>query len=246
MSKKIICLFDVDGTLTEPRQPISSNIEKFLLETVKKEFDIAVVGGSDLNKIQEQLGEENLFEKYKYVFAENGLIAFKNGKALPSQSIQNMLGEDILQDFINFVLRYISELKLPMKRGTFVEFRTGIVNISPIGRNCSRKEREQFFEYDSEHHIREKFIQALKKEFPDLPLTYSIAFHRLPWKEVDDCRSRRSLLKAATMITVYRNPSARPNWSPIWATTSFLATHLPTDPSSRTRAFTISHVEMFT
>ncbi|XP_072748692.1 phosphomannomutase 2 isoform X3 [Anoplolepis gracilipes] len=174
MSKKIICLFDVDGTLTEPRQPISSNIEKFLLETVKKEFDIAVVGGSDLNKIQEQLGEENLFEKYKYVFAENGLIAFKNGKALPSQSIQNMLGEDILQDFINFVLRYISELKLPMKRGTFVEFRTGIVNISPIGRNCSRKEREQFFEYDSEHHIREKFIQALKKEFPDLPLTYSI------------------------------------------------------------------------
>lgn len=66
-------------------QPISASIEKFILETVKKEFDIAVVGGSDLNKIQEQLGSENLFEKYKYVFAENGLIAFKDGKALPSQ-----------------------------------------------------------------------------------------------------------------------------------------------------------------
>ncbi|KAL6425740.1 hypothetical protein ACFW04_009667 [Cataglyphis niger] len=174
MSKKIICLFDVDGTLTEPRQPISPSIEKFLLETVKKEFDIAIVGGSDLNKIQEQLGSENLFEKYKYIFAENGLIAFKDGKTLPSQSIQDMLGEDVLQDFINFVLRYISELKLPFKRGTFVEFRTGMMNISPTGRNCTKKEREQFFEYDSEHHIREKFIQALKKEFPDLALTYSI------------------------------------------------------------------------
>lgn len=32
------------------------------------------------------------------------------------------------------------------------------------------------------------------------------------------------------MITVYRNPSARPNWSPIWVTTSLLAIHLPTDP----------------
>lgn len=125
MSKKIICLFDVDGTLTEPLQvftfyknpifcdiifllryycaiiifiyllikniyfyflqPISPSFEKFLLETVKKDFDIAVIGGSDLNKIQKQLGSGNLFEKYKYVFAENGLIAFKNGKALPSQ-----------------------------------------------------------------------------------------------------------------------------------------------------------------
>lgn len=85
-----------------------------------------------------------------------------------------MLGEDALQDFINFVLRYISELKLPFKRGTFIEFRTGMMNVTPVGRNCSKKEREQFNEYDCEHHIREKFIQALKKEFPDLGLTFSI------------------------------------------------------------------------
>lgn len=85
-----------------------------------------------------------------------------------------MLGEDFLQDFINFTLRYISELKLPFKRGTFIEFRTGMLNISPVGRNCSKKEREQFYEYDKEHHIREKFIQILKKEFPDSGLTYSI------------------------------------------------------------------------
>lgn len=52
---------------------------------MKKEFDIGVVGGSDLKKIQKQLGNENLFEKYRYIFAENGLIAFKDGKALPSQ-----------------------------------------------------------------------------------------------------------------------------------------------------------------
>jgi len=43
------------------------------------------VGGSDLNKIKKQLGDGNLFEKYKYVFAENGLVAYKNGNALPSQ-----------------------------------------------------------------------------------------------------------------------------------------------------------------
>jgi len=85
-----------------------------------------------------------------------------------------MLGEDALQDLINFILRYISELKLPFKRGTFVEFRTGMMNVTPVGRNCTKKERKQFHEYDNENHIREKFIQALKKEFPDLALTYSI------------------------------------------------------------------------
>lgn len=79
-----------------------------------------------------------------------------------------------MQDFINFALRYIADLKLPFKRGTFVEFRTGMLNISPVGRNCTIEERNQFNEYDQENQIREKFIQALKKEFPNLALTYSI------------------------------------------------------------------------
>ncbi|XP_003698192.1 phosphomannomutase [Apis florea] len=174
MTKKIICLFDVDGTLTDPRQAIKPSMEKFLLETVRKEFDLAVVGGSDLNKIKEQLGGKSIFEKYKYVFAENGLIAFKNEKQLTTETIQSIIGEDALQDLINFCLKYISELHLPFKRGTFIEFRTGMINISPVGRNCTKEERIQFYEYDLEHQIRQKFIQAIKKEFPDLALTYSI------------------------------------------------------------------------
>lgn len=84
------------------------------------------------------------------------------------------MGEELLQEFINFCLRYIAELRLPFKRGTFIEFRTGMINVSPVGRNCSREERDQFLEYDNEHHIRAKFIEALKKEFRDLALTYSI------------------------------------------------------------------------
>ncbi|KAG7209725.1 hypothetical protein KM043_011359 [Ampulex compressa] len=174
MSKKIVCLFDVDGTLTEPRQPIKPDFEKFLLETVKKEFDLAVVGGSDLVKIKEQLGSGSVFDKYKYVFAENGLIAFHDSKQLPTETIQSIIGEDLLQEFINFCLKYISELQLPFKRGTFVEFRSGMINISPVGRNCSKEERYQFYEYDMEHQIRQKFIEAIKKKFPNLALTYSI------------------------------------------------------------------------
>ncbi|XP_033214405.1 phosphomannomutase isoform X2 [Belonocnema kinseyi] len=171
---KTICLFDVDGTLTEPQQSIKPAVDRFLQETLKKKFDIAVIGGSDLAKIKKQLGGEEVFTKFKYVFAENGLVAFRDGKQLQTESIQSMIGEEALQDFINFCLRYISQLKLPFKRGTFIEFRTGMLNISPVGRNCTLDERAQFLEYDNENQIRQKFIQALRKEFPDLRLTYSI------------------------------------------------------------------------
>jgi len=38
----------------------------------------------------------------------------------------------------------------------------------------SHPERNEFEKYDKEHHIREKFVQALKDNFPDYGLTYSI------------------------------------------------------------------------
>lgn len=33
-------------------------------------------------------------------------------------------------------------------RGTFIEFRMGMLNVSPIGRNCSQEERDEFERYD--------------------------------------------------------------------------------------------------
>lgn len=58
------------------------------------------------------------------------------------------MGEEKLQKFINFSLRYMSEITLPVKRGTFVEFRNGLINVCPVGRSCSQEERDQFGEYD--------------------------------------------------------------------------------------------------
>jgi phosphomannomutase len=49
-----------------------------------------------------------------------------------------------------------------------------MINISPIGRNCSRAERNEFEKYDLERGLRQKFVEALKKEFSHLDLTFSI------------------------------------------------------------------------
>ena len=37
-------------------------------------------------------------------------------------------------------------------RGTFIEFRTGMLNISPVGRNCSQEERDAFEVYDKVYY----------------------------------------------------------------------------------------------
>jgi len=144
----------------------------FLTKTRKTAY-IGIVGGSDIAKQKEQLGEDVL-ERWDYVFSENGLVSFKEGRELARQSFKTWLGEEKIQEFINFTLRYLSELKIPVKRGTFIEFRSGMLNISPIGRNCSQQERDEFEQYDKKTGVRAQMVTALKTRFRDYGLTYSI------------------------------------------------------------------------
>jgi phosphomannomutase len=65
-------------------------------------------------------------------------------------------------------------LDIPIKRGTFLEFRNGMVNISPVGQNASdNAERDEFQRYDQEYGIRKKRVEAMKGQFPDSGLTFS-------------------------------------------------------------------------
>ena len=89
-----------------------------------------------------------------YTFSENGLMAHKGTERLAVQSIKAFLGEDKLKRFINFVLKYIASVDIPVKRGTFIEFRNGMLNVSPIGRNCSQEERDAFEQFDNKADIR--------------------------------------------------------------------------------------------
>uniref|UniRef100_U5EKG9 Phosphomannomutase n=1 Tax=Corethrella appendiculata TaxID=1370023 RepID=U5EKG9_9DIPT len=171
---EILLLFDVDGTLTFPRTIIENDFKEFMYREIKPRATIGIIGGSDLEKMFEQLNGHEILNNFDYVFPENGLVQIEKGVEVGKVSIQRHLGEDTLQRFINFVLKYLSELKLPYKRGTFLEFRNGMMNVCPLGRQCTVAERKEFNEYDQIHHIRKNMIEALKKEFKDVDLTYSI------------------------------------------------------------------------
>lgn len=59
MSKKILCLFDVDGTLTPARNPMQANMKEFL-DSIAGKVTLGVVSGSDLPKGLEQLGADGM------------------------------------------------------------------------------------------------------------------------------------------------------------------------------------------
>jgi len=150
------------------------------------------VGGSDLVKICEQLGANSAcvtpcagrslnapsrptaVSSFDFVFAENGLVAHQGGALLAKQDLLSFLGEEKLRPFIDFTLRYVADLDIPVKRGTFIEFRSGMLNISPIGRNCSQSERDAFELYDKEHGVRAAMVSTLQERFAELELTYSV------------------------------------------------------------------------
>ena len=153
-------LFDVDGTLAESTQQIPKNLIKILKKISEKHIVCVVSGGTFPNLIT-QIGKRN--EKiFKYIFAENGSVVYQNGEVVSIKNIKDEFTEYQIQDIVNTILEYIVKLKIPYKRGKFIDFRTAMLYISPTGSNVSYDERQIFAQYDEEHDIRKKMIEHLK------------------------------------------------------------------------------------
>ena len=113
--KKVIALFDVDQTLTPARQTIQPEMVETLNALMAKGVHVGIVSGSDIKKVTEQVGDD-IVKKCEYCFSENGLLAMKQGTEFAKQSFKDHLGEDNLKKLINFSLRYIADLDIPIKR----------------------------------------------------------------------------------------------------------------------------------
>lgn len=160
-----LILFDVDGTLTPARKVIESDMLECLNKLNKiSNLHIGFVGGSDLKKQIEQLQDKN-FHLFKWRFSENGLLGFNNNECIHKRSFVEELGEKHFNELINICLFVLSSLVCPVKRGTFIEYRNGMINVSPVGRACNQEEREQFEKYDTEHKVREKMIRLIREKW---------------------------------------------------------------------------------
>lgn len=170
--KKTLLLFDVDGTLTVPMKKIDDSFKQ-KIQVLRSKYLVGVVGGSNIEKMFYQLGD-TLLTDYDYVFAENGLMAYYNNNLIGITKLQTAIPDYDIQDFLLFVQKYIDDLKLPIKRTKHIEMRNGMINISPIGRDCTYEERIEFYNYDTEHKIRETMIDVLYEKFNHLGLVHAL------------------------------------------------------------------------
>lgn len=153
-NKPFYFLFDVDDTITKPK----SIIDKTMVDLIKKLSSytkISFVGGGTYKHIYSQT--EEIINCVEFILSENGTVVYKNGNLLLQKNLSEEVGEDILNKLISFLLLYMSTIDIPFKRGTFIEYRSGLLNISPVGKNCTLEERDLFHIYDKENHILSKF-----------------------------------------------------------------------------------------
>ena len=162
---KSLILFDVDGTITDSGYRIKDDMIGLLYRLKNKEnIELGILGGGSYNKHVEQLGEETL-KLFKWTFSENGLVAYKDGELINNEKITERINKTSFNHLVNICLNELSKTENTCKRGNFIQIRNGMINISPIGRDCNQKERETFFEQDKIFEYRKKLIEVIKRRW---------------------------------------------------------------------------------
>jgi phosphomannomutase len=163
-------LFDVDGTLTKPRQPMETDFSSFF-EKWMEDKDVFLVSGSDLPKILEQI-PSTIANKCKGIFSCMGnefweqdrnkefCAVYKNELILP-KAIKKWLDEKIKDSEF--------ERKSWAKTPPHFEYRGGMVNFSVVGRGASTALRQYYSEWDEgvkeRHGIAKEFNEAFNKRY---------------------------------------------------------------------------------
>lgn len=149
-------LFDIDGTLTEPRKKITQEFALFFEEWSKSK-DIRLVTGSDYFKTKEQLGFD-LWSKY-IVYQCSGNQIFANGKLVYEYCWKYP------EKLIDFLENKLKKSSSPWRCGNHIEIRMGMINFSTIGRDCSQEQRDKYFMWDNYSNERDEICKEINKKF---------------------------------------------------------------------------------
>jgi phosphomannomutase len=178
-------LFDMDGTLTDARQPITDDVVD-TLKQVNSSIKMHLVTGSDMCKIEEQIPTNILLDLFDRVYSCNGTRVWNcnldmDDETLPIEpelihktSLTDYYSEADINHIINVLLETAFKTHTKIKTGTFVEWRDSQINFSVIGRNCTRDQREDYVRWDKKSGERQKIVENLRNEFKGWGLSFRL------------------------------------------------------------------------
>ena len=181
---KNIILFDMDGTLTEPRKVIQEPMVNQLMRILHLNIDIGIVTGSPENYLNQQLGPfidtyHGLRKDYapasvgklhlmpcngtKYIFYDG------TGKnEIVPETMTSQIGEDNFYELTAALVSLQAEVLGMMKynklalTGNFIQYRDSMINWSPIGRNANNSQRADFVKFDNKFGFRKEYKKILE------------------------------------------------------------------------------------
>lgn len=160
-----IFLFDVDNTLTPPRQKITADMENVFTNFIKNN-KVYLISGSDYEKICWQLGEE-ILKDVKGVFGCLGNTFHRNNNLIKTNNFPQLESEELIND----INHYLNTSSTPLRTGNHIEKRVGMLNVSTIGRNASAEQRKTYSEFDESFKERSKFADYLRNKYPHLDIS---------------------------------------------------------------------------
>ena len=156
----MIFLFDVDGTLTPPRLPMTEDMISVFGEVVNT-ARVFLASGSDLNKIQEQIPPQ-ILDKCRGVFSCSANQFHIRGEL----QYENQFIPD--EKLIEQLEKLIEDSPYSIRTGNHIEYRPGMINFSIVGRNATVAERKAYYKWDEKNQERKRMAALLVTSIPGL------------------------------------------------------------------------------
>jgi len=162
-----VFIFDVDGTLTPSRLPMTKEFKMFFKKWIKKN-NFYLVTGSDLPKLQEQMGGLEIHSSG--IFTCCGNEYWQTDPAVHPKHCDLIYEKKFKPP--NTLLTYLGEqlrmIEYPVKAGNHIEDRGSMLNFSVVGRNCTQVQRNDYYEYDRQMDERKGIANYIKETWNDL------------------------------------------------------------------------------
>ncbi len=158
-------LFDVDGTLTPSRKPIVEDFKKyfkFWINTQQSSGNkVYFITGSDKDKTIEQVGKD-LWMLVDGSYQNSGNQLFCKGELIFESDWE------MCDQLEKVVTGLIEQSGWYGTADNNIEKRVGMVNISTIGRECTHKQRADYYEWDKENLERETIADIIRSNFEEV------------------------------------------------------------------------------
>ena len=158
-------LFDVDGTLTQPSQPITEDFAAVFLEWMEdNDARVYLVTGNDIKKTKIQVFEE-------FLYCCDGVFTCSGNQLWEQETLVHQNKFRAPKGLIKDLELYLENAQYSIRTGNHIERRGGMINFSVLGRNANLLQRQSYAKWDLAAREREDVVDYIKTNYPRLDVS---------------------------------------------------------------------------